>query len=362
MASALILPSFSAKTSAILNDDGSAIKDSFAPLNGSMFRNGFINGNFDIWQRATSQTASGYGSADRWLMARAGSTNTTSRQAFTLGQTDVPNNPKYYVRHVVASSAGASNFAVMRQNIEDVTKYAGQTVTISFYAKADAAKPISVTADQSFGTGGSPSAQVSITGVKTTLSTSWARYTVQLAIPSVSGKTLGTNGDDYFQIQFWMDAGSDYNARTVSLGQQSGTFEFAQCQIEAGSSATRFEQRPIGIEESLCQRYALRLLQVGVSTRWGHGHALSTTQVQAIIALLNTMRATPTLSVSTVTGLTASDGVAGTALTTLILISGASSPSIVTLNFTVASGLTQYRPYWLEAASYGGVIMLEAEL
>jgi hypothetical protein len=263
--SSISLPSFAAKSSNILNPDGTTIDQSFAPVNGSMFRNGFINGNFDIWQRATSQTASGYGSADRWVMARNGSTNTTSRQAFTLGQTDVPNNPKYFVRHVVTSSAGASNFVSMRQNIEDVTKYAGQTVTISFYAKADATKVVSVTADQNFGSGGSPSAQVSITGVKRTLTTTMSRYNVQLAIPSVSGKVLGTNGDDYLQINIWMDAGTDFNARTVTLGHQSGTFEFSQCQIEAGSSATPFELRPIGTELALCQRYFQKTYNIDVA-------------------------------------------------------------------------------------------------
>jgi hypothetical protein len=45
------------------------------------------------------------------------------------------------------------------------------------------------------------------------------------------------------------------NARTDSLGQQSGTFDIAQVQVEAGPVATSFERRPIGTELSLCQRY-----------------------------------------------------------------------------------------------------------
>jgi hypothetical protein len=74
-------------------------------------------------------------------------------------------------------------------------------------------------------------------------------------VPSISGKTLGTNSDHVFIFRIWFDAGSDANARTDSLGQQSGTFDIAQVQIEAGPVATTFERRPIGTELALCQRY-----------------------------------------------------------------------------------------------------------
>ena len=64
------------------------------PLAG--FRNDIINGNFDIWQRGTSQVVSGYGSADRWVNLYSGTSATMSRQAFTLGQTDVPGEPRFF--------------------------------------------------------------------------------------------------------------------------------------------------------------------------------------------------------------------------------------------------------------------------
>ena len=87
------------------------------------------------------------------------------------------------------------------------------------------------------------------------LTTSWQKFTVTVNIPSISGKTLGSNNDDFLGLYFWLDAGSDYNSRTNSLGQQSGTFDIAQVQLEAGSVATPFEMRPIGTELALCQRY-----------------------------------------------------------------------------------------------------------
>ncbi len=231
----------------------------YGDLSGSglMFRNKIINGSFDIWQRATSQTSSDIGSADRWYNESNGSTKTTSRQAFPLGQTDVPGNPKYFMRTVVSSVAGASNYALTAQRIEGVQTLAGQVCTLSFYAKADATKNIAVDWVQYFGAGGSPSA--AITGINTTtftLTTSWQRFTMTFTMPSISGKVLGTDGEDRINPTFWFDAGSSYNARTNSLGNQSGTFDIANVQFEAGNQATPFEQRPLQTELDLCQRYA----------------------------------------------------------------------------------------------------------
>jgi hypothetical protein len=219
------------------------------------FRNRIINGNFDIWQRGTSFTASGYG-VDRWNNARNVSTCTMSQETFTLGQTDVPNNPTYFCRMTVASSAGASNFVVLQQPIEDVKVLSGQSVTISFYAKADSAKSIALELAQVFGTGGSPSADVTAIGAqKLNLTTSWQKFTATISVPSISGKTLGTNNNHHLVAAIWLDAGSDFNSRTDTLGQQSGTFDIAQVQVEQGTVATPFEARPIGTELALCQRY-----------------------------------------------------------------------------------------------------------
>jgi hypothetical protein len=222
------------------------------PLAG--FRNRIINGNFDFWQRGTSFTT-GFG-ADRWNNPDSVTTHAVTRQAFTLGQTAVPNEPTYFNRTVVASVAGAGNLSQLLQPIEDVRTFAGQQVTVSFWAKVDSTKNIAVELAQDFGTGGSPSAQVRAIGTtKVSIGTSWQKVTVTATVPSISGKTLGTNGNSYLALIFWFDAGSDWNTSTDSLGQQSGTFDIAQVQIEPGPVATPFEQRPIGTELSLCQRY-----------------------------------------------------------------------------------------------------------
>jgi hypothetical protein len=223
------------------------------PLAG--FRNRIIKGNFDIWQRGTSFTWSDYG-ADRWVHSRVGTTHTATREPFELGQTDVPGEPTYYCRTVVSSVAGAANYSALVQFIEDVRTFAGQQVTVSFWAKVDSTKNIAIELQQNFGTGGSPSATVGAIGTtKVSIGTSWQKVTVTATLPSLFGKILGTTVNNALVLAIFFDAGSDFNARTDSLGQQSGTFEIAQVQIEPGPVATPFEHRPQGTELGLCQRY-----------------------------------------------------------------------------------------------------------
>ena len=210
-------------------------------------KNHIINGNFDVWQRGTSFTSSGY-CADHWRAECAlGSTMVHTQQPFPLGQTKVPNNPEYFCRTVATTGGGVTSFIMQTHRIEFVKTLSGVTATFSFYAKADAVKNMTVEFNQYFGTGGSPSATVTTIGVtKVALTTSWQKFTVTVALPSISGKTLGTDLNDYLAVNFWFDAGSDFDARTDSLGNQSGTFDIAQVQLEQGSVATPFEPRTYG--------------------------------------------------------------------------------------------------------------------
>jgi hypothetical protein len=90
-------------------------------------------------------------------------------------------------------------------------------------------------------------------------------------------------------LNIWFDAGSDYNSRTDSLGQQSGTFDIAQVQVEPGAVATAFERRPIGMELALCQRYFC--VTVATTRGYNAGSGFVDTAVRWPV----TMRATPTV-------------------------------------------------------------------
>lgn len=237
-----------------LNNTGSADAIIASINNGPLagFRNAVINGNFDIWQRATTHSNVGYGSADRWVNNISGSTCAISRQSFTVGQTDVPGNPRHFLRATVTSTAGANNYAILSHYVEGVRTFSGETITVSFWAKADATRSVALELVQLFGSGGS-SLVNGIGSLKFTLSTSWQRISATIAVPSIGGKTVGS--DDSLGINIWFDGGSAYNSRNATLGQQSGTFDISRVQVEPGGVATPFEQRLPATELALCKRY-----------------------------------------------------------------------------------------------------------
>jgi hypothetical protein len=227
---------------------------------GNGFKNHIIDGRFDFWYEGTSQTTSGYGSDTMWYNGNIGSTKTHTRQYFSTGEAfaDGIKCPMYYSRTVVSSVAGAGSTVYKDQRLEDVTRLAGRTVTLSFYAKADTNKNIAIEFAQHFGTGGTPTSSVNTIGAqKIALTTTWTRYSRTFTIPSIVGKTIGTDGvhTSFSLMRFWFDAGSDFDARTANLGQQSGTFDIAMVQLEEGIVATDFEWNGTAVEESRVGRY-----------------------------------------------------------------------------------------------------------
>lgn len=320
------------------------------------FRNKLINGNFDIWQRGTS-AASAVNNiylADRWRTNGAGSTTVISRQAFTLGQTTVPYEPEFFHRVVVTSVAGAANFTKLSQRIEDVRTFAGRDVIIGFWAKADAAKNIAVEILQSFGTGGAPSADISAIGVTTkSLSTAFQFFTVTVSIPSISGKTLGTNNDDFLELNFWFEAGANFNARTNSLGQQSGTFDIAQVQMEAGTSTTPFELLPPDKILSACQRYCVTLGREGSGTLVLGGYCTGAIAFATFYAPVS-LRDVPVWNGGTLRVVTA----AGVVNASSILLAVTGNAIVVSANQVNTSGHSAY----LESTATTGFRGFTAEL
>jgi hypothetical protein len=202
-------------------------------------KNKIINGDFAIWQRNTTFTGSGaIYTADRFR-GLSDASQTYSRQAFTPGAAPVTGYESQYFWR--ATKAATGTYVQLEQFIEDVTTFAGQTMTVSIWAKANSAQTIYARVQQNFGSGGSTT--VVLTAQSASITTSWARYSFTFAVPSISGKTIGTSS--FLAIEFY-----DVTAAAVTL-------DFWGAQVEAGSVATPFTTASGSLagEFVLCQRY-----------------------------------------------------------------------------------------------------------
>lgn len=311
-------------------------------------KNKIINGDFGIWQRGTSFAISANSAytADRYL-SDAGSMNYTfSRQSFTAGTAPVSGYESAFFFRALATS-GSGGYPKIIQKIEDVRTFAGQTVTLSFWGKASSSISIAPDLIQEFGSGGSSTVYTG--SVTTAITTSWARYSITYAVPSISGKTIGTG-----------------SSLTVSFNlPSSGTASFDTWgwQLEAGSTATPFQTatgNPQG-ELAACQRYYYRISTNQYNPLTNIGGATATTSITLTLQTPVTMRADASsldyANLSVYGGGTSGFGFLSVSSLALIRSNG----SIAELTATV-TGATTGAFYRVQPNNQAGYIGLVAEL
>ena len=223
-----------------------------------------INGAMTVAQRGTSvvgKTGASYQTCDRWLTNASGSTYNQSQEIVPLGDSIV-GQFKYFLRHEVTTGA---NNAGLIYRIEGVQSVPEGTVTLSFYAKGTNPNSgeLDINVFQRFGTGGTPSAEVTSLASNITLTTSWQRFTIQITVPSLSGKTLGTNNDNYYMIQFFQPNGD--------ASTDAWTLDITGVQLEVGSTASSFAHEDYSDTLRKCQRY----FEIGQSKVWVGGATAS---------------------------------------------------------------------------------------
>jgi hypothetical protein len=111
------------------------------------------------------------------------------------------------------------------------------------------------------------------------VTTSYATYTLTANVDTASTKNL--------IVFIWSDV-TDTTA---------GDFLYiTDVQLEAGSTATDFERRPIGTELALCQRYFQQYNALQTFSPIAVGSWFSDTRMLAVMTLPTPMRSTPTIN------------------------------------------------------------------
>lgn len=249
---------------------------------GQAGKNKIINGDFGIWQRGTTFTnlTAGAYSADRWIVQTSNNTIDVSRSTFTPGTAPVAGyESSFFATLGIDATDTDPRFS---QRIEDVRTFAGQTITVSFYAKStittDAIRFIRL--NQTFGSGGSAAVVTQTSAI--TLTSSWARYSVTVAVPSIAGKTIGTSS--------FLSIGIDAKVSTAQ------TLDLWGVQVEYGSKATPFQTATGTIQGELaaCQRYYWRFNAGQDATILNYAFAGTSTYGQAQVQFPVPMRVAPT--------------------------------------------------------------------
>jgi hypothetical protein len=325
-------------------------------------KNKIINGDCNINQRNfSSGTATGQYILDRFQDDGTGGTITTSIQQFTPGTAPVAGyEAKQFMRTITATQSAAGHYDSLTQAIEDVRTLAGQTVTVSFWAKAASGTPnIGISLSQNFGSGGSASI-ISSAAVQT-ITTSWARYSFTLNLPSISGKTIGTSS--FVKLYIFVSVGSTIQSFGYpAVGLQNNTFDVWGVQVEAGSVATAFQTATGTLQGELaaCQRYLPAIAAVNGELFTGQAY----TGTQAIVPCIFpvTPRVAPTgITVNSAGNFRLRNNAASKLTVTSMTFSTASNNSC-TLDVGVSTGLTAGNASCLFNESGGTILFTGCEL
>ena len=327
-------------------------------------RNIIINGAMQVFQRGTSHTSittSGY-RADRFRSA------ISNLGTWTITQdSDAPsgfsNSLKYDCTTADASPAASNNIFIQHkiegQNVQHLKKgtSAAEKVTIQFYVKCNKTGNVQCNIRDRDNT-----RQIS------SIITINSANTWEKKIFTIVGDTTGTldnNNESSLEIEWWLDAGSNYTSgtaptaweavadtdraagTTIALGDSTDNyFQLTGVQMEVGEQATPFEHRSFGEELALCQRYYQQSdadTGSGLTGNSFHGHTINTTECIGQAPFVTTMRATPTIVIF------GNDGTAGEAhLIGSSDVSGVAASLITATGFIKISksgGLTDAREY-----------------
>ena len=243
-----------------------------ANLNGGPLagmRNRIINGNFAIGQRGTTFASSANNNdaytLDRWYILSDGNDAIDVTRETSV----VPTNQKYAIALDVETANKKFGIAQIIES-DNCVGLTGGTVTLSFKAKVSATTKLdnvkaavvawsgtadTVTSDiiSAWGAEGTnptliANATYENTPANLNVTTSYATYSITASVDTASTTNI--------IVFIWSDV-TDTTA---------GDFLYVtDVQLEPGAVATPFEQRPIGTELALCQRYYEKSYELGTT-------------------------------------------------------------------------------------------------
>ena len=287
------------------------------------FRNIIINGDMSIAQRSTSTasiTTSGYHTVDRFYTLASIGTWTQSQS------TDVPSGQGFSSSFkmdctTANASPSAGELLIIQQRIEGQNlQYlkkgtsSAESLTCSFWVKSN---KTGTYITQLYDTDNTRQISKSYT---ISSADTWEKKTITFA-GDTSG-TLNNDNAESLRLNFWLGAGTNFTSGTLqtswgsavdadtAVGQvnladsTSNEWLITGVQLESGTVASSFETLPTDINLMRCQRYYFKSSTFCIARGYG-----SYGEAQHIFPA--TMRATPTITGTTVQSAASNSNVSG---------------------------------------------------
>ena len=293
----------------------------------TQFKNLIINGDMEIWQRATAANSvsdGSYSACDRWHFPFYGTDGAMTTERETLSDADQATTGMYYCNLLTCTTAdtsvAANSIVQMRQTMEaqfcQPFKYgtsAAKTLTLSFYAKANASKTYGVSIWKRDSTAYYWFQDIAVT-------TSWKKFEIVISptagstslITASGGDIVNDNGEG-IEVSFVLASGSNYQATADTwtsngdfntssldnfLSSTDNTFRVTGVQLEIGDAATDFAHLPFDVQLQRCQRYFQKWQADQTYDQMGEGAAWSDTAFIWSYRLCPRMRAQPSATIT----------------------------------------------------------------
>jgi len=241
------------------------------------FRNRIINGDMRIDQRnngsAVSWAAntSGY-TIDRWKLVQNGSVTSTVQRSTNAPTGQGFTNSLLLTVSTAETAVGTGNktlgyyYMLEGYNVSDLGwgTASAKTITISFWVLSN------ITGTFSFSVMNTSFSRSYNSSYTITTAGAWEKKTFTIA-GDTGATSIDTTNGNAIQLVFDLGFSPMYETSTANTWLATGAYALAGCtklsstvggvfyvagvQLEAGSTATDFERRPIGTELALCQRY-----------------------------------------------------------------------------------------------------------
>jgi len=318
---------------------------------------------------ASVTPTSGQFITDRWKYGASQTSKFTSQQS-TTAPTGFINSLLFTSSSAYSVLAGdyfAFNTPIEGLNVSDLAwgTASAATITVSFWVRSSLTGTFAGVAKNSASSRSYPFTYT-ISSANT-----FEQKSVTIA-GDTSGTWLTTNGIG-IQLLFSLGTGSTYSGTagawvgsdiwgvtgaTSVVGTNGATFYITGVQLEAGTTASPFENRQYGTELALCQRYYLKETYTVASSlphMYGYGYMYNNTQFEFTYSFPVEMRAAPTFGSSAAATFTTRTS--GLSISVIANYSPTTRSSLV---YTTNSAGTQNTPNALTSlASNGSVSYLE---